>query len=247
VRARDGHPATPGGRAPGSGDDGRVSTSAPEPGRTAGSSAGTPAGSGAARPAAAPGERPPQPPPRRPRPRQTARDMVISLGVVIACVALVLLFLPRPGVVEQAAVDVEGAATGARDRVDFPVPVPPVPDGWTPNAARLDSGPDGVPTWVVGWVTPSDQYAGLRVAGAATERWLREVTSGGDLEGVQDVGGQEWDVYSREPERRSDPPFRALVREEDGVTTAVLGTADVPELIELAGAAQSPEAIEPPA
>jgi len=173
--------------------------------------------------------------------------MVFSLGVVVACVAVVLLFTPRPGVVEQAPVDVVGAATGARDRVDFPVPVPAVPDGWTPNAARLDTGPDGVPTWVVGWVTPSGQYAGLRVAGAATDRWLRETTSSGDLEGVQDVGGQEWQVYSRDPQRRSDPPFRALVREEDGVTTAVLGTADVPELVELAEAAQSPQALDPPA
>ncbi len=173
--------------------------------------------------------------------------MVISLAVVIGCVAVVLLFLPRPGAVEQPPTDVAGAAAGARERVDFPVPVPAVPDGWTPNAARLDPGPDGVPTWDVGWVTPSDQYAGLRVAGDATDRWLRDVTRSGELEGVQDVGGQEWDVYSREPQRRSEPPFRALVREQDGVTTAVLGTADVPELIELADAAQSPAALEPPA
>lgn len=173
--------------------------------------------------------------------------MVISLAVVAAFLVPVLLLVPRPDAVEQAPVDVVGAATGARERVDFPVPVPPVPDGWRPNAARLDTGPDGLPTWVVGWVTPSDQYAGLRVAGAATDRWLSEVTSGGDLEGVQDVGGQEWDVYSREPERRSDPPFRALVREQDGATTAVLGTAEFPELIELADAAQSPQALDPPA
>lgn len=173
--------------------------------------------------------------------------MVISLAVIGACLVPVLLLVPRPDSVEQPPVDVVGAATGARERVDFPVPVPSVPQGWTPNAARLDSGPDGVPTWVVGWVTPSEEYAGVRVAGSATERWLRDVTAGGDLEGVQDVDGQAWDVYSREPERRSDQPLRALVREEDGVTTAVLGTAEVPELIELAGAVQEPGALEPPA
>lgn len=173
--------------------------------------------------------------------------MVISLAVVGVLLLPVLLFVPRPDAVEQPGVDVAGAATGARERAGFAVPVPPVPEGWTPNAARLDSGPDGVTTWVVGWVTPEEEYAGVRVAGEATDRWLRDVTSGGDLEGVQDVGGEEWDVYEREAQRRSDPPFRALVRAEDGVTTAVLGTAEFPELIELAAATQDPRALEPPA
>lgn len=165
--------------------------------------------------------------------------MVLSLGVILACVAVVLLFLPQPRSVEQPAVDVAGAAAGARDRVDFPVPVPDVPDGWTPNAARVDGGPDGVPTWVVGWVTPSEEYVGLRVAGSATDRWLRDVTSAGTEEGVQDVGGEEWRVFSAAPERRSDPPRRALVREDGGTTTAVLGTAQFPELVELAQAVQA--------
>ncbi|MEJ5866571.1 DUF4245 domain-containing protein [Pseudokineococcus sp. 5B2Z-1] len=200
-----------------------MSTAAPEPGR----------------PVAASTERPPQPPPRRPRPRQTARDMVVSLGVILACAAVVLLFLPRPQAVEQPPVDVAGAAAGAQQRVGFPVPVPAVPDGWTPNAARVDSGPDGVTTWVVGWVTPSEEYAGLRVAGSATERWVRDVTSAGTEEGVQDVDGEGWRVFSAAPERRSDPPRRALVREEGGTTTAVLGTAEFPELVELAAAVQA--------
>lgn len=234
---------------------GGVSPSTPAPGPTSGPTSGP--GSGApdgpspdasgGPSGGAPQERPPQPPPRRPRPRQTARDMVISLAVIGAFLVPVLLLVPRPSQLEQPPVDVAGTAVGARERVDWPVPVPQVPDGWTPNAARLEQpGADGVDTWAVGWVTPSDDYAGLRVAGGATDAWLRETTRSGELEGAQDVGGTSWDVYSRSPERRSDAPFRALVREDGDVTTAVVGTAEVPELIELAAAAQDLAAAEPP-
>ncbi|MEJ5946253.1 DUF4245 family protein [Pseudokineococcus basanitobsidens] len=235
-------------RGRGGGDDGSVSspTPAPRPGRAGpGAPAEPPPGTCAAGPGV---ERPPQPPPRRPRPRQTARDMVISLAVIGAFLVPVLLLVPRPSQLEQPPVDVAGTAAGARERVDWPVPVPQVPDGWRPNAARLEQpGPDDVDTWSVGWVTPSDDYAGIRVASGATGRWLTATTRSGELEGTQDVDGEPWDVYSRSPQRRSDVPFRALVREEGGVTTAVVGTAEVPELLELAAAAQDPSASDPPA
>ena len=190
----------------------------------------------------------PVPPPKRPRPRQAARDVVLSLLALCAFIVPLLLLLPQPGRLEQPPVDVDGTARGAAAQVDFAVPVPDAPAGWTPNAARLEpSGPDGLPTWVVGWVTPSDDYAGIRVTADATERWVRDVVREGDLAGEQDVDGQAWELWSRAPERRSDAPFQALVRTDGDLTYAVIGTAGVPELSELAAAVQVAPVAEPPA
>ena len=190
----------------------------------------------------------PEPPPKRPRPRQTARDIVLSLAVIGVFIAVLISLLPQPGRLDQPDVDVAGTARGAAAQVDFPVPVPAAPAGWEPNAARLEpSGPDGLPTWVVGWVTPSDDYAGVRVTAGATDRWVRDVVRGGDLAGEQDVDGEAWELWSRAPQRRSEPPFQALVRVEGDLTYAVIGTAGVPELSELAAAVQVAPTAEPPA
>ncbi|MEJ5915099.1 DUF4245 domain-containing protein [Pseudokineococcus sp. 1T1Z-3] len=213
------------------------------------SSSGTP-------PARATGSRPagpgqeeggaPQPPPRRPRTRQTARDMLLSLAVVAAFLVPVLLLVPRPSDVGRADVDVAGAALGARERVEWPVPVPQVPEDWEANVARLEpAGPAGTVTWVARWVTPSGDNAGLMVAGGAVSGWVDAVTDAGSLEGEQEVAGEAWEVYVREPRTRSQAPLRALVREVDDVTVAVLGTAQVPELIELATATQDALAVAP--
>lgn len=188
-----------------------------------------------ARPAAAP----PQPPPRRPRARQTAWDMVRSLAVLAVFLVPVLLFVPRPAEVERRPVDVAAVAAGA-DEADILLPVPDLPSAWEPNAARWDrTGPDGVPTWHVGYVTPAGAYAGLEVARDATRRWLGETTLEGEPAGTQEVAGVTWDVYSApgvEPRRLS------LVREDGGVTTVVTGTAATPELVTLATAVQQARA-----
>lgn len=176
-----------------------------------------------AAPASAPGGRPP-------RGRGTGWDMVRSLLVVGAVVAAVVLLIPRPGEPVRQPVDVAAEAALARDQVEFDVVVPDV--GWEPNGAGLEiEGDEAVPTWHVGYVTPSGRYAGVDVAESATASWLREVTSEGVETGTLDVAGAPWvEWVSDDGERRS------LVLDADGVTTVVGGTATLDELVELAEA-----------
>lgn len=168
-------------------------------------------------------------PPRVPR-RQTVADMLRSLAVVLAGVLALVLLAPTPGDPLRQPVDVVGTAEQAGR--EAPVVVPELPDDWTPNAARFaPRGGDGVPTWHVGYVTPSGAYAGLEAAEDAPARWLDDVTARGEEVGVVEVGGVRWrEMVSPDGGRRS------LVRQEGEVTQVVTGTAPLDELVVLAEA-----------
>lgn len=168
-------------------------------------------------------------PPSRTRGRQTAWDMVRSLALVLVVVAAAVLLLPRPTEPVRQPVDVPGAAAAAQ-AAGAPSVVPDVPSDWTPNAARFDAtGPDGVPTWHVGYVTAGERYAGVEMTSSATPQWLDDVTGGGVEIGEQVVRSARWREYLSD-----DGRLRSLVRESAGVTTVVTGTASLDELVVLA-------------
>lgn len=177
---------------------------------------------------------PTQPAPARPaRGRQTALDMVRSLVLVLAAVLAVVLLVPRPDEPVRQPVDVAVVAQAAA-AADAPYAVPDVPDGWSPTSARFDpSGPGGVATWHVGYLTPSQRYAGLEIAAGASPKWLREQTSNGRVTGTQAVAGATWQQLLSD-----DGSRRSLVLERDGVTTVVTGSASLDELAALAAAAR---------
>lgn len=168
--------------------------------------------------------------PPRPRRRQTAADMLRSMLVVLAGVLALVLLAPTPGEPLRQPVDVAGTAQQAGDQAA--VVVPDVPDGWTPNAVRFaPRGDDRVPTWHVGYVTPSGAYAGLEAAEDPPQRWLDDVTTQGEEVGAVAVGGVQWlELVSPDGGRRS------LVSQDTGVTRVVTGTAPLDELVVLADA-----------
>jgi hypothetical protein len=157
--------------------------------------------------------------------------MVRSLVLVLAAVLAVVLLVPRPDEPVRQPVDV-GAAAQAAAAADAPWVDPEVPAGWSPTSARFEpSGPDGVATWHVGYLTPSQRYAAVEMAAGATPRWLREQTSNGRVTGTQQVAGATWQQLLSD-----DGSRRSLVLELDGVTTVVTGSASLDELAALADA-----------
>lgn len=154
------------------------------------------------------------------------------MALVLVLVAALVVLLPRPQEQVRQPVDVADAAAAARS-AQAPHVVPDLPDGWTATSARFTpQGVDGVPTWHVGYLTPSQRYAGLEVAAGVTPGWLEEQTSEGVDAGARDVAGVSW-VERVSP----DGARRSLVTERDGVTTVVTGTATLDELVVLAAAA----------
>jgi hypothetical protein len=160
--------------------------------------------------------------------------MVRSLAAIGVVVAVVVLLMPQRDGPDPRPVDVEELATASADEADFDLVVADLPSGWRATSARLRAdGPDGTLTWHVGYLTPSEGYAGLEVARDVTSGWVEDQTSAGepddDAGPTIDVAGRPWQLL------RSDEPRRAsLVREADGVTTVVTGSAQIEELLLLA-------------
>jgi hypothetical protein len=175
----------------------------------------------------------PAPPARRGRGQQTVLDMLRSLALILVAVGALVLIVPRPDKPIRQPVDVAQAADAAQE-AGAPAVVPHVPDGWSATSARYEPrGADGVPTFHVGYLTPSETYAGLEVARGATDAWLRQQTSQGEVTGSQDVDGQSW-----QQRLSSDGKRRSLVHETRGVTVVVTGTASLEELAQLASSAE---------
>lgn len=161
-------------------------------------------------------------------------NMVRSIVVVLAMVAVVYFMVPRTSSVERPPVDVTTNAVAVAGETGWPVVAPEgLPDGWRATAARFDRTRLGLPTWFVGYETPSGAYVALTQAADVTPDWLAGQTDKGARTGQRTVGGQTWDEYAR-----ADGTQNSLVRAGTGtgaVTTVLSGTAGFAEIAELAG------------
>jgi hypothetical protein len=156
-----------------------------------------------------------------------------SFGGLIGALALLLLVVGafvvfRDSVREVPDNPVEpvewrGAATYARQQADFGVAVPRrLPPGWYATSVRFERGDDQ--SWHLGILTDEGRYVGLEQRGDSettmVEEFVDEEAERGD-EVV--IDGRSWQAWSDERDQ-------ALVREDDGVTTVVVGTVSQEQL-----------------
>jgi hypothetical protein len=157
------------------------------------------------------------PPQKRKRGRETALDMVRSLGLVILIIVPVWYLAQPPGAEQSGVREVDPAADIAAFTADAPgAPVPgELPAGWRPNNTTYDGGASSLR---IGYVTPQDQYAEYSAAQAGGEDFVR-TTVGRDAQQLDpvSVGGARWERY------RDEDGSLSLVRSY-GDTTVVVGT-----------------------
>lgn len=160
------------------------------------------------------------------------RDLVLSLGVLLAVVALMIgtYRLLHHGD-EPVVVDVAPAIAQARTAGDFPVAVPAgLPDGWRTVSARYQPG-DGQAILRIGYLSPAG--AGFQVIESdrpADALLAAELTTGARPLGEERLGRLSWQHYLGRPGER------ALVLLEPDRTLLVIGAGSPAELIELASA-----------
>ncbi len=154
---------------------------------------------------------------KRKRGRETALDMVRSLGLVVL-VIVPIWFLARAPASDEAEIRVVDPAP-AIDAFAADAPGAPVPAGlpaqWRPTSSRYD----GTATSLrVGWVTPSRQYAEYAAASGAGADFVGQ-TVGQGAERLEPlvVDGVAWEQY-----READGSL-SLTRSY-GQVTVVLGT-----------------------
>lgn len=168
---------------------------------------------------------------KRKRGRETAGDMVRSLGVVMVLV-LVVFWLAQPPDSDKAAIRVIDPAGEIRSftAVVATAPVPgTLPAAWRPTVARFDAQPDRLR---IGYNTPGNQYAEYFASTGRAAEFLVEATGQGVASGTVDIAGSTWQQV------RDDDGSLSIYRTAGGLTV-VLGslrsTASLDELRVLAG------------
>lgn len=163
-----------------------------------------------------------------------------SLGLVFAFVAVLLFVSPARSLVWPTHTDPVQTVTydaqvrGAARLAGHPVPGPAgLPPQWRATSARVDGG-GGVPmTLHVGFVTPSEQYAGVEVTDGGSYEFLRKLLGkrgARTVDGSTEVAGVTWQL------RHDGKEQLAFTRTDGDLTIVVTGSAPRSELEALAAA-----------
>lgn len=196
-----------------------------------------------------PGATAPAPPAAGRRPpggSRTVADMLRSLGLLLAIVAVIVVVRGQPpGRAVVRTVDPSQAYAGAAHDARYPLLVPGgLPAGWRVTSAR-STATGGTLTLHVGLLTPDGRYAALVESDRPWSDALAGVAANGPPGlGPVPVGGVTWQRWPA-----SKPGDRLLVRQAAPasavVTYAVTGNASQAELVTLAGSLQPYRATRP--
>jgi hypothetical protein len=162
--------------------------------------------------------------------RMNAANMLRSLlPLVVICLLIVAWQSFRSsGDVGVRTVDPSSSVQLAAARAAYELLVPTgLDDGYRPTSARTDAGNAGegdAVTLEIGYLTPSEEFAGFVVSDDRAADPVAAVLDGAEDRGMVDVGGERW-TRSTTVDGET-----ALSRETDGVTVLVTGSAPDEEL-----------------
>jgi hypothetical protein len=160
---------------------------------------------------------------------RTARDMVLSLVVLLIPVAIIVAFVWARGGDDVVVTDPGPAITDARDAHAFAVAVPNgLPSGWKPVSAQYTASDS---TLRIGYITPTGAAVQLVESSRPTESLLI-AELGDDVRptGVVNSGNAQWNAYELHNAER------AAVLPGNGRTLIIVGNAQASELQQLAAA-----------
>jgi hypothetical protein len=169
--------------------------------------------------------------------RMNAANMVRSLvPLVVICLVIVWWtnFRQGPDVDPIREIDPATTVDLAAARASYPIVYPQGLDpDYRPTSARTDAGHagEGDPvTLQIGYVTPSEEFAGFVVSDDPRADPLAAVLDGAQQKGSVDVGGASWTRSTAENGET------VLSREDSGAIVAVSGSASDKELETVAAA-----------
>jgi hypothetical protein len=170
--------------------------------------------------------------------RFNAANMVRSLlPLVVICLLIVAWTTWRQSGDERVqTVDPSSTIQLAAARASYPVMAPAdLPEDYRVTSARTDGGKaeegDTV-TLEIGYLTPAEDFAGFVVSDDPGAGAVVDVVADGEEQGEVEIDGQTW---QRLTTGRGETAF---VREVDGVTVAVTGSASDDELRMVAAAVE---------
>ncbi len=159
-------------------------------------------------------------------------NMIRSLVVVLAVVAVLILMVPRVSSVNRPPVDVHTNAVAVAAETGWAIEEPRgLPPGWDATSVRFVRSTDGLQTWHAGYVTPTGHYVAIEQTMNATAHWVEAETNRAPKVGQTTAGGRTWTEYDR-----PDKTQNSLVHlagsggSAAGLTTVITGTGTFEEL-----------------
>ncbi|MEO7071403.1 MAG: DUF4245 domain-containing protein [Nostocoides sp.] len=157
-------------------------------------------------------------------------NMIRSLVVIGALMALVILIVPRVNSVSQPPVDAAGTAQSVAAETKWPLQIPMgLPDGWRATSVRYVRSTDGVMTWHAGYTTPDNQSVAIEQAMVPTVAWVRAEVNRARVVGTVDAGGRTWTKYVRDGKLQNSLVNDGATPAKD-LTTIVTGTGTFEQL-----------------
>lgn len=156
-------------------------------------------------------------------------NMVRSLVVIGALMALIWFMTPRPNSLGGPVVDVHATALDVAEQSGWPISeAVDLPEGWRTTSARYVKGTDGLMTWHAGYQAPSGNYVAVEQTRDATRTWVEAQTNRARRIGEVDVAGTTWVKYERGGKVQNSLLDRRTGSGE--LTTLLTGTGTFEEL-----------------
>jgi hypothetical protein len=168
------------------------------------------------------------------RARQSVINLALSLAATVGVVLLLVMGVPRDDSSRLLRIDYVAEAASASATVGKPLVAPEIPEGWWSNSARLEES-DGVTSWYVGFVTPNNQYIGIRQTYQPNPTWVALQLSGNGKAETRAISNLTWEYWpTLNPSNPPGTRERAMLHQADSLAVIVFGTADWPDLESIA-------------
>lgn len=159
----------------------------------------------------------------------TVPNMVRSLLVVGALMALLWFMTPRVNTISGPKVDVAATAVDVKEQTGWPiVAAADLPQGWRETSARYVRSTGGLMTWHAGYQTPTGTYVAVEQTKDATNEWVEAQTNRARRVGELEAAGRTWVKYERGAKVQNSLLDRP--KESGQLTTLITGTATFDEM-----------------
>ncbi len=150
---------------------------------------------------------------------------LIAVLVLIAAIWGLSRFQHRDPADPTPSIDYASELAAAQESAPFDVLAPDsLPPGWRATSAAWRPGA-GESSWHLGLLTAQGEYVGLEQGNSPPTDFVKTHTPATEPGEPVVVAGQPWETLSASGGRE-----HALVRQDDGVTTVITGTAPMSEL-----------------
>ncbi|AQZ68775.1 hypothetical protein BKM31_51405 [[Actinomadura] parvosata subsp. kistnae] len=155
----------------------------------------------------------------------------VALFVCLAGAGLFLLVAPQSREEHIPRLDYSITVANFGHTVPFGVWAPRQdPPGWVPNSNRIAKGEGGAQVLYLGYATAKREHAMFAQSNEQPAAgFANRMTNTDKTQGTRQIGGATWEQRYREDKKQ-----RSLVRVLPDVTLVITGTADWPELEQLA-------------